>query len=80
MHFSGEVAGLVGIAFAAARAAAQFEADIVLGEDVGQALDFSGIRNREQDLIPGCRELFHFFQHRRDGTVEARRWLRQQVQ
>src|SRR4051812_14198495 len=78
MNFSGEVTGLVGIAFAATRPAAQFEADIVFREDDGQALHFSGIRDRKQDLIPGSGELFHLFEHGRYRTVEASSRLRQQ--
>ena len=79
VHLAGEVAGFVGIALAAAGAAAQSEADVVLGEDVGQALDFSGVRDREQNLIAGGRELLYFLQHRRNGAVKARGRLRQQV-
>ena len=45
--FSGEVGGFVGIAFAAAGAAAQPEAGVVFGEDVSEALDFSRVGRGE---------------------------------
>ena len=51
-NFSREVSGLVGVAFAAARAAAQAERHVVLGEDVGQALDFAGVGHGKHDPLP----------------------------
>jgi hypothetical protein len=50
-NFAGEVTGFVGVAFAAAGAAAQAEAHVVFGEDVGQAFDLAGVGDREQNLI-----------------------------
>ena len=55
------------------------ETDVVFGEDVGQALDFSGVRHREQNLVAGGGELLYFFQHRRNRAVKARGRLRLQV-
>ena len=70
-NFSGEVTGFVGVAFAAAGAAAEAEADVVLGEDVGEAFDFAGVGDGEQDLLAGAGELLDFFEHRRNRAVEA---------
>ena len=77
-HFAGEVTGLVGIAFAAAGAAAQAKRNVVFGEDVGQALDLAGVGHGEQHLIALPGELLHFFQHRGNRAVEARRGLGQE--
>ena len=77
-HFSGEVAGFVGIAFAAAGAAAQTERDVVLGEDVGQALDFAGVGHGKQHLVALPGELLDFFEHRRNRAVEAGSGLREE--
>ena len=77
-NFSGEVAGFVGITFAAAGAAAQAERHVVFGEDVGQALDFAGVGHGEQNLVALSRELLHFFEHGRNGAMEAGSGLRQE--
>ena len=69
--FSGEVAGFVGVAFAAASAAAEAEAHVVFGEDVGEALDFAGVGDGEENLVACVGELLDFFEHRRNGAVEA---------
>ncbi len=70
-NFSGEVTGFVGVAFAAAGAAAQAEADVVFGEDVGEAFDFAGVGDGEQNLISLPGEFLDFFEHRRNRAVEA---------
>src|SRR2546421_10647569 len=70
-NFSGEVAGFVGVAFTAASAAAEAEADVVFSENVCEALDFASVRNGEQDLIARASELLDFFQHTRNCAVEA---------
>ena len=74
--FAGEVTGLVGVAFAAARAASQAERDVVFGEDVGQALDLAGIRDGKQHLVALAGELLDFFEHRGNGAMETRSGLR----
>ena len=50
-NFSGKVGGFVGIAFAAAGAASETIAGVVFGEDVGKALDLSGVGRGEDDAI-----------------------------
>ena len=50
-NFAGEVTGFVGVAFAAAGAAAETKRDVVFGEDIGEALDFAGVGHGEQNLI-----------------------------
>src|SRR2546423_9633825 len=70
-NFSGEVAGFVGVAFTAASAAAEAEADVVFSEDVGEALDFASVGDGEQDLIARASELLDFFEHARNRAVEA---------
>ena len=70
-NFSGEVAGFVGVAFAAAGAAAEAEAHVVFGEDVGEAFDFAGVGDGEKNLIAGTGEFLNFFEHRRNRAVEA---------
>ena len=77
--FAGEVTGFVGIAFAAARAASQAEANVVFGEDVGQSLDFASVGHGEQNLIPCAGELLHFFEHRRNRAMEAGSGLGQET-
>ncbi len=77
VDFSGEVTGFVGITFAATRAASQAKADVVLGEDVGEPLDFAGVRHREQNLISVARELLDFFQHRGNRAMKAGSRLRE---
>ena len=52
--------------------------DVVLGEDVGEALDFAGVRDGEQNLIALSGELLDFFEHRRNRAVEARSGLREE--
>ena len=77
INLSGEVAGFVGIALAAARAASQPEADVVFREDVRQPLHFTCVWYREQNLATGAGKLLHFVEHRRNGPVKARSRLRQ---
>ncbi len=70
--FSGEVGGFVGVAFAAAGAATEAEAGVVFGEDVGEALDFSGVGGGENYTGAGFRQLGYFLGHGVHGAVEAR--------
>ena len=71
-NFSGEVGGFVGIAFAAAGAAAQAIAGVVFGEDVGEALDFSGVGGGEDYAGAGFGQLLYLLGHGGHGAVEAR--------
>ena len=73
--FAGEVAGFVGIAFAATGAASQAKRDIVFGEDIGKALDFASVGDGEEDAFAFGVELLHFFQHGGNCAMEARRGL-----
>ena len=50
-NFSGEVGGLVGIAFAAAGSASEAKRNAVFGEHVGQTLDLADVRNGEEHLV-----------------------------
>ena len=77
-NFSGEVAGFVRIALAAAGTAAQAERDVVLSENVSETFDFASVWDREQNLIPLPGKLPDIFQHQRYGAVEARSRLRQE--
>jgi hypothetical protein len=76
VDLAGEIAGFVGIALAAARAASQPEADVVFRENVRQSLHFTCVRDREQNLIPRSGELLYLVEHRRNGPVEAWSGLR----
>ena len=73
-NFAGEVAGLVGITFAAARAASQAERNVVFGEDVGQALDFASVGDGKQHLIALPGQLLHFFEHGREPRRGSGEW------
>ena len=64
--FSGEVTGLVGVTFAAAGAASQTKRDVVLGEDVGEALDFAGVGDGKEHLLAVGGELLDFLKHGRE--------------
>src|SRR5579871_2956036 len=79
VNLSGKVTGLVGVTFSSASAAAEFEAHVVLGEDVCQALDFAGVWNGKQHLVPGSGELLNLFEHCRNRTMKARCGLRQKL-
>ena len=48
-QFAGEIGSFVGVTFSAAGAAAQAERNSVLAENVGQALDFAGVGDGNQD-------------------------------
>ena len=76
----GEVGGLVDEDFHAGlgRAAADAERQVVLVEDVGQALDFAGARNCEDHALAFARELADFFRHGGDRTVKAHGRLRRE--
>ncbi len=54
-NFSGKVGSFIGIAFAATSAASETIAGVVLGKDVGETLDFSGIGSGEDDAGAGGR-------------------------
>jgi len=51
-HIAGKVRSLVSIAFPAARAAAQAIGSVVLGEHIGEALNFSRIRHGQNTCVP----------------------------
>ena len=72
-----EVGGLVHINFAArlGGAAANAERQVVLVEDVGQALDFAGAGNGKDDALAFAREASDLFRHGGDRAVKARRGL-----
>ena len=76
-HLARKIAGLVGVALAAPRAAAQTERNVVLGENLSQPLDFPSVRSRKQHLLALAVQLLHLFKHRRNRAMEARRRLRQ---
>ena len=66
-----EVRSFVGIAFAAAGAAAQTKGNGVLAEDVGQTLDFAGVGNGDQNPLAVRNQLLDFLEHGRNRAVEA---------
>ena len=74
-QFAGEIGSFVGVTFSAAGPAAQAEGDGVLAENVGQALDFAGVGDGNQDPLAVRNQLFYFFEHGRNRAVEARRGL-----
>src|ERR1700674_3185834 len=77
-NFSGEVGGLVGIAFAAAGAASPAKRNAVFGEHVGQTLDLADVRNCEEHLVACAGELLGFLEHGGNRAMEAGRGLRQE--
>ncbi len=70
----GEVGGLVDEDFHAGlgSAAADAERQVVLVEDVGQALDLAGARDRKHHALAFAGELADLFRHGRYRAVEAR--------
>ena len=78
-NLAGEIAGLVGIAFSAAGAAAQAEGNGVLAENVGQALDFAGVGHGDKHLLAFANVLLDFLEHRRNRAVKARCGLRRKA-
>ena len=74
-HFAGEVGSFVGVTFSAARPAAQAERHGVLAENVGQAFDFAGVRDGNQDALAVRNLLLHFLEHGGNRAVEAGRGL-----
>src|SRR5205807_2178227 len=71
------IRGFISVAFAASGAASQPERNVVLGENVGEALEFSGIGGCKQHPLALDHQLLYCFQHRRNGAVKTRRWLRE---
>ncbi len=68
----GEVGRLVDIHLAGlGGAAANAERQVVLVEDVGQALDLAEARDSEDDVLAVLRELTDLLRHRRDRAMEA---------
>ena len=49
--------------------------DVVFGEDVGEAFDFSDVGDGEENALAIGVELLHFFQHGGNRAVEAGRGL-----
>ena len=74
--FACEIGGLVGVTFAATSAAAQTEGKSVLAENVGQALDFADIRDRDQHAILFADLLLDLLQHCWNRAMKALRRLR----
>ena len=77
-HIAGKVRSLVSIAFPAARAAAQAIGSVVLGEHIGEALNFSRIRHGQNHLRAAAHHLLHFLDHRGHRAMKARRRLRKE--
>ena len=75
-NVAGKIGSFVGIAFPAARAASQTIRSVVLGEHVGEALDFSGVGDGEDHLRSAAGQLLNLLDHRWDSAVEARGGLR----
>ena len=75
-NVAGKIRSFVGIAFSAARAASQTIRSVVLGEHVGEALDFSRVGNGKNHLRAAANQLLHLLDHRGHSAVEARGRLR----
>ncbi len=72
----GKIRCLVGIAFAASSAASQTIGGVVLGEHIGEALDFSRVGRRKNHLRAAANQLLNLLDHSRHRAVEARGRLR----
>ena len=70
-QFAGEIGSFVGVTFSAAGPAAQAERNSVLAENVGQALDFSGIGDGDQHSLAVRDQLLYFLEHRWNRAMEA---------
>ncbi len=75
-NVAGKIGRFVGVAFSAARAASQTIRSVVLGEHVGEALNFSGVGHRQNYLCAAADQLLNLPDHGGHSTVEARGGLR----
>src|SRR5258708_24668497 len=75
-NVAGKIGRLVGIAFSAAGAASQTIRGVVLGEHIGEALDFSRVGSGKNYLRAAADQLLNLLDHRRHRAVEARGRLR----
>src|ERR1022692_1009517 len=71
-----KIRSFVGIALSAAHAASQTIRSVVLGEHVGEALDFSRVRHSENHLSATAHQLLNLLNHGRNSAVEPRGGLR----
>ena len=75
-NVAGKIGSFVGIAFSAARAASQTIRSVVLGEHVGEPLDFSRVGDGKNYLRAAADQLLNLLDHRGHRAVEARSRLR----
>src|SRR5208337_2704980 len=75
-NVAGKIRSLVGIAFSAARAASQTIRSVVLGEHIGEALDFSRVGDGKNHLSAAADQLLNLLNHGGHSAVEARGGLR----
>src|SRR5882762_7447354 len=71
-----KIRSFVGIAFSAARATSQTIRSVVLGEHVGEALDFSRVGSGKNYLRAAANQRLNLLDHRGHRAVEARGGLR----
>ena len=75
-NVAGKIRSFVGIAFSAARAASQTIRGVVLGEHIGEALDFSRVGRGKNYLRAAADQLLNLLDHGGHRAVEARGGLR----
>src|ERR1700716_3864499 len=63
-NVAGKIGRFVGIAFSTARAASQTIRSVVLGEHVGEALDFSRVGSGKNYLCAAADQLLNLLDHR----------------
>src|ERR1700674_1830275 len=75
-NVAGKIRSFVGVAFSATRSASQTIRGVVLGEHIGEALDFSRVGSGKNYLCADANQLLNLLDHRGHRAVEARGRLR----